>query len=151
MNPKMPRWSYASIHVAVKAIADANNIPFYYEGMEIHMEELEYYIELRVDGPVTLPLQGMKELLQFEVNILITVKDPNNLYKVPDIAGPFLTNSMEIIHVYQYNDGGSFVGCLKRRPILRGDRPSVHRNFGIVEKDTKVQQAIVEAHYEIIV
>lgn len=152
MDKNWARWIYASV---IKFFDDGINIDVFIEGMDRETEDLLDFAELRIDGPWFNEISSNYWKIRIEVNILIqSIMGDKNLYRFYDSIGDVNAAFKNCISVYKYadinnqNGDGSFLGCFKLI-IDRYDRENIKTsNFGQIDKNVKLQQATVEAHYE---
>lgn len=153
MDKNWSRWIFASI---TKHFDDIINLDVFIEGMDRQTKDLKKFAEIRVDGPKMNELNADYWRLYIEINILIqTVMDDSNLHLHWDNIGDVNMAFTRRISVYKYadkngqNGDGSQLGCFQL-VIDRYDRENiVTSNFGQIDKNVKLQQATVEAHYEL--
>lgn len=153
MNIDWPRWSIASI---IKHFSDeikSDTFPVFIEGMDRETNKDTDFAEIRVDGPWTNEISADYWRIYCEVNILIqSVMSDSDLYLIYRHIGLVNMAFQKCISVFKYGDepldDGSFLGCFKL-VIDRYNREQVKTsNFGQIDKSVKLQQATVEAHYE---
>lgn len=152
MDKKWARWIYASV---TKFFDDEIDIDVFVEGMDRETKDLKDFAELRIDGPWFNELSADYWKIYIEVNILIqSVMGDKNLHRFYDSIGDVNAAFQNCISVYKTpdingeNGDGSFLGCFKLA-IDRYDRENIKTsNFGQVDKNVRLQQATVEAHYE---
>jgi len=152
MDKNWPRWIFASM---TEYFSDAINIPVFIEGMDRETKDLKDFAEIRVDGPWMNELSVDVWKFRIEINILIqSVMGDKNLHRFYDDIGDVNFAFTNCISVYKHpdingqNGDGSFLGCFKLA-IDRYDRENIKTsNYGQIDKNVKLQQATIEAHYE---
>ena len=150
MNTNWAKWVVASV---IKYFSDNISFDVFIEGMDRETSKLSDFAEIRVDGPKFNELSKNYWKIRIEVNILIhSVMSDTDLYHFYDNIGIVNKAFQNCISVYKrgnnVEDDNSHVGCLKL-VIDRYDRENiVTSNFGQIDKSVKLQQATVEAHYE---
>ena len=152
MDKNWPRWIFASI---TKHFSDVISLPLFVEGMDRQTKDLKHFAEIRIDGPETNELSADYWRLYVEINVLIqTIMDDENLHRHWDNIGDVNMAFWNCISVYKHadkdgqNGDGSKLGCFKL-VTDRYDRENIDTsNFGQIDKSVKLQQATVEAHYE---
>ena len=121
--------------------------------MDRQTKDLEEFAEIRIDGPKINQLSKDYWRLYIEINILIqTVMDDDDLHRLYRNIGDVNMAFQNCISVYKYgtgdDDDDSQLGCFKL-VTDRFDRENiVTSNFGQIDKSVRLQQATVEAHYE---
>lgn len=152
MDKNWARWIFASV---TKFFNEEIDIDVFVEGMDRETEDLLDFAEIRVDGPWFNELSANYWKIRIEINILIqSVMGDKNLHRFYDSIGTVNFAFQKSIFVYKYadidgqNGDGSVLGCFKLA-IDRYDRENIKTsNFGQIDKNVKLQQATVEAHYE---
>ena len=152
MDKNWPRWIFASI---TKHFDNVIDLDLFVEGMDRQTKDLTSFAEIRIDGPKTNELSADYWRLYVEINVLIqTIMDDKNLHQHWDNIGNVNMAFWNCISVYKHadvkgeNGDGSQLGCFKL-VTDRYDRENiVTSNFGQIDKSVKLQQATVEAHYE---
>lgn len=149
-NESWPRWLKASIYKHFDTRKGSYHLSF--EGLNPRgTTELPSWAELRVDGPYCQELSKDYWNLYVEINVLISAqKNPDNLYAWDTMLGKFLSAFESSINVYKKGSGvvddDSLVGCLA---MLVGTRQQLQvSQFGQIEPDSNLQQAVIEAHYQ---
>jgi hypothetical protein len=150
MNINWPRWSYASItkHFAT----EISSIPIFIEGADRETDELADFVEIRVDGPWMNEISADYWRIYCEINILVQSVMDDDLHKLWRLIGEVNVAFQKCLSVYKYgtgnDDDSSFLGCFKF-VTDKYDREQVKTsNFGQINLNVKLQQATVEAHYE---
>ena len=150
MNKHWTRWIMASINTH---FSSAITLPYFIEGMDRETKDLTSFVEIRMDGPWFLELSANYWRVYIEVNIMIhTVMNDEDLYQHVKNIGNVTVAFQECISAYKYGNGDddddSQLGCLQL-VVERNDREQTKiSNFGQIDKSVKLQQATVEAHYE---
>ena len=152
MDKNWARWIFASV---TKFFEDGISIPVFVEGMDRETKDLKDFAEIRIDGPWFNELSAGYWKIYIEVNILIqSIMGDKNLHRFYDSIGDVNDAFQTCISVYKHpdvnsqNGDGSFFECFKLAED-RYDREVIKTsNFGQVDKNVKLQQATVEAHYE---
>lgn len=150
-NEQWPLWIMRSINKSFYASLAASNL--YIEGMTRDTRTLEKFFELRVDGPKATEESKDYWKLEVIVNILVMVAKVDDQNNIEDqyigLASAALSSA---INVYRYGktaesilNDDSLLGCLKRMPVIEPHR------FGIIEPDTAIIQATVEARYKMFI
>ena len=149
-NSNWPKWLKASIYKHFDARKGTYTLSF--EGqLPKATSGLEAWAELRVDGPYCQEISKDYWELYVEVNALISAhKSPDNLYAFDEMIGQFLSAFTSSIDVLKYGNGvgdnEAQLGCLA---MLVGTRQQLQvSQFGQIEADSDLQQAVVEAHYQ---
>lgn len=152
MNKHWARWIFASISEYFDA---AITIPVFIEGMDRETKDLSSFAEIRIDGPWFNELSANYWRIYIEVNVLIqTVMNDSDLHRFYKDIGDVNFAFQQNIPVYKRadNEGNngddSRLGCFQF-VTDRYDREQIKTsNFGQIDKNVKLQQATVEAHYE---
>jgi len=150
VDKNWPRWIFASI---TKHFAGIITLDVFLEGMDRQTKDLESFAEIRIDGPRTNELSADYWRLYVEINVLIqTIMDDSSLHSHWDNIGNVNMAFTQGICVHKYGDGDddddSSLGCLML-VTDRYDRENIiTSNFGQIDKSVTLQQATVEAHYE---
>ena len=150
MNKNWTRWVCASI---LKHCDDIITIDTFIEGMDRQTRDQTSLAEIRIDGPWFNEQNRDYWRLYIELNVLVpTVMDDDDLYLHYRNIGDVNMCFQNCIPVYKYGDGpdddSSQLGCLQL-VIDRYDREQIKTaNFGQIDKSVQLQQATVEAHFE---
>jgi hypothetical protein len=151
MIEHLPRWTHASIKDKIKR--NFSGCPIFIEGENDRKPEADFWIELRIDGPVIRPVGTNSEYRgEVQVNMVLTVnKDEKYVHILQDKVGlaiKVLNQCFEIKKVGSTDpvDDGSSVTVLQLMP----DQDIDFSNFGQVDPTVRVQQASVEAHYRFL-
>lgn len=149
-NKNWPKWLKASIYKHFDARKGSYNLSF--EGqLPKATNDLASWVELRVDGPYCRELSKDYWELYVEINTLISAQQsPDNLYAFDEMIGYFLAAFTSSIDIFKYgsgvDDNSAQLGCLS---MLIGTRQQLQvSQFGQIEPDSHLQQAVVEAHYQ---
>ena len=154
-NPYWSRWIVASCMKHFKAIyvASPYSLNVHCEGQPRQTNELQEWLEVRVDGPRIRRITKTQYDIYCEVNILCCVVPNQNVnsYRIHDLTGiaaEGFTNEVALLKIGPAtdpeNDGTQF-GCLR---LESGAREAIRVNiFGEVRPDTAMVQAAVEGHY----
>lgn len=145
------RWIKASyVQVIRKQLAGA---PLFVEGEDRLTSKEPAHYELRIDGPYTKPCGGRGEFKAYvEVNLLVTAtRDEKNRYAFDNLKGQManvLNQDFCIIRTGNVGiaeeDDESLVGVMQLLPVEQIKTS----DFGMIDTNTEVYQAVVEAHYE---
>ena len=151
VNPNWSRWIFAS---ASKHFADlANGVKFYIEGQPRDTKQTDQEIyEFRQDGPHYTEATRHQWNAYVEINILIqAAKLDDDFHRMRRLAG-VIEAAFTDIPVYKYgdtlDDDDSYLGCLKLRQDKRAGERIQTSHFGQIEKDTNLEQAVVEGHFD---
>lgn len=153
MNENWARWVFASVSKYFETACTGVATKFYVEGEERTIKDTEdTTIEVRMDGPDITDMGAGSYRLYIEVNVLVGVKkstDTHNLYR---LLGSVQEAMLSNISVYKYGsdtggvDTGDLLGCLQ---LLQNTREKIKTSvFGQIEKNTAIDQATVEGHFE---
>ena len=138
------RWTLIAFNKAADAQKTAD-YPVYIEGDERTTMLLRNFAEVRLDGPDMKQVSKDVHYLDVTFNLLINSKISNNLYELEETLGNFQKAFSNGIDVYKNgngdNDDDSLLGC-----YLLQDEIEVNK-FGIIENDTRLTQATLEARY----
>ncbi len=103
------------------------------------------WIEVRDDGPWGEKFPSSYRF-EYEINILIGIIDPENIFRMEEIGGQILKLLATDIPV---SDGIQEIGCL--RPIYNRIRKLQFNKFGIIDTSIEAEQATAEQRYEIYI
>lgn len=152
MDTNWSRWIFASITTHFDGII---TISTFVEGMDRQTKDLSEFAEIRIDGPRTNELSADYWRLYIEVNILIqTIMNDRDLHRHWKNIGDVNMAFLNCISVYKKadrdgnNGDGSRLGCFQLVTDRYNRENIVTSNFGQIDKSVKLQQATVEAHYE---
>jgi hypothetical protein len=139
------RWSLSAFLKAMDLVK--GDYPLYVEGDERTTRLDVNFVEVRVDGPDIDELCKNYFLLQCQLNVLINHKmSVTDLYSPERILGQFQTGFTNTVNVFRVGNGPdddqSFLGCYQ----LIG--PLDTSKFGVVNKDLRVVQLMLEARYK---
>lgn len=152
MNPNLDRWIYASI--CQHFTSRITSVPVCIEGARNLLADRKQSIEIRCDGPYYTELSKDYWRAYIEVNLLIqSAKVNNDMYAIRRLTGMVVGAFTQCITVYKYGsdaviDDGSVVDVFIRMDGT-SDREKIQvSHFGQVEPTVQLEQATVEAHYE---
>lgn len=153
INKNWPRWVFASVSKHIDDRKDG--LTLFIEGQHRDTEGLVDFLELRVDGPNFTEVSRGCFHFFVEVNILVqSAMDDSNFHRIHTdvgIAAAALTSS---IPVFKYgtgvDDDQSLLGCLRLIQDKRGREKVQVSHFGQIDPVTKLMQATVEGHYEML-
>jgi len=150
IQEEVPRWIFASVSKHFDTnVRVAKSLSMYIEGQHRETRNTEDFFELRLDGPVLTELSRNYWRIYFEVNVLIqAAMNESDFHKIHRYAG-YVASAFTMISVYKYGDDDSLFACI---PLLQDDRDRQRIqifHLGQINKDIKVQQAVVEGHYQI--
>jgi len=149
-NSNWDRWIFASVSQHFED--RRGTVPMYIEGMHRDTNELEEFIELRIDGPWFTEISKNCWYIYVEINVLCqAVKNNQDFHRMRKLAG-LVSNIFErCIRVYRYGnnpqDDQSVVGSLQRIDDHRGKERIQISHFGQIEPKMKLEQSTVETHY----
>ena len=148
-NPKWDRWIFASIAKHFETTVPA--LFLYVEGAPRKTNDQEDFFEVRVDGPFYTQRTRGEWYVRVEINCLLstTLGDKKNYQTHRVNAGLVVAGFTHVITVLKYGpdveDDESQLGCLQ---IDNADDKIITSHFGQIEPDVELQQATIEAHYE---
>lgn len=125
----------------------------YVEGDDRKTSELAEHFEFRLDGPYTTPCGSKTEYKAFiEVNILLTMaRNEANRYQFDNLKGAMAEALNRDFCIYRTGNVGtnelddeSLVGIMKLIPY----ESIKTSDFGNIDTNTEIYQAVTEAHYE---
>ena len=160
INPKWTRWAWASVleHFIV-ALAnnpnpDTDPLPVFAEGQKRDTNDLKTFCEIRMDGPWFTEVSKDCWRIYGEVNALVSAHmDEKDMHILHRSVGE-VTAAFTDISVYRFGDEAtdddSFVWCWKLIQDMRARERVQVANFGVIEPNTKLSQAIVEGHYDVL-
>lgn len=153
LNANLTRWITASINNHFETELSPAGYYRYYEGMSNRQtQNAEDYFEIRYDGPHLSEVSKGYWTVYVEINILSTVRVDKSVYQI-DVLNGHLVNAFTAgpIHIYRYGpanppDDGTLIGCLD---LLQEGKHRLEVNrLGIIDKDKRLHQAMVEGHYK---
>jgi hypothetical protein len=153
INPKWARWAFASVVNHFQNNLDTTRVPIFVEGEKRNTDTLKTFAEVRMDGPFFTEVSRDCYKIEGEVNILIQATlDEMDAQLIHRSVG-LVTAAFSDISVYRFGDepgdDNSFVWCWKLiNDSRRRERVQVS-HFGVIEPNTKLTQATVEAHYDV--
>lgn len=138
MNASLPK----SLKRAVVLYLTENydDVYWHVEGDDRETQGKEKWLELRTNGP---DRSGTRN--SFTVNILICWISPQNTYAIQEIAGQIaslLDTSIPVV-----DDEGALLGCLS--PEYDGRHKLEITNYGVIDKDLKMEQSTVTQNFVI--
>lgn len=144
-NSKWDRWIYASVS---KYFNDnKGDYALFFEGHDYDenaFNDAKKRVEFRMDGPAREERARDDWVLDFEVNLFISVtRSDSDVHTIYTIAGYIQSLFKNNIPIYKYGDGGALLGCLTLISEVKVSQ------LGQVEERTVVLQATVEGHYRI--
>jgi hypothetical protein len=151
-NPNWVRWVFASFSDHFTT-AFADKLPLYIEGQHRDTRELKDFLELRIDGPFAIQVSRGCWKLRSEVSILIqSVMDDKDYHRHVENLGIAQSAFDVCIPMFRYGcrdaDDDTFLGQMKLLQN-RANRDFLEvYNFGQIDKDRKLMQGTVEAHYQ---
>jgi len=131
-------------------------IPVYLEGSIRVTKALSDFVEIRMDGPWFSKRSPQEWYLFFELNCLVQHKMDNNIYSIDKVLGE-VQAAYTPIQILDFT-GVDFdedvdleslprIVCVKQS--LKSPRPWLEtRRFGLIDKDLRLEQAMVEGHYD---
>ena len=151
MDERMYVWCIASIRKALRLRIQDSRIPdlAYYFSSDIRDTNKEpAVVEIRIDGPMTLKSGTKKEwCLRVEVNLLIkTTRNLTDLYhhqKNVAVANKVLLEDICVFQLGYEDSNKQSVGTFQL--VEPGVVVAEH---GQIDDSVEVQQATIEAHYE---
>jgi len=151
MRKEIPKWLFASVAKHFSTLAD--NYNYYVTGNQRATEDLDSWIELKIDGPHIDRLSSGKVKYTCEVDVQIYCKrDPHNLYKYLEITGDVLDRFTEHIGIFKLGseptDDQSYFTCMKLN--YDGSKPLNVAHFGDTGINEKISVSDVEGHYYFI-
>jgi hypothetical protein len=153
INKHLNRWIKASFIQALRPLCEQGAYLFV-EGEDRGTDaQMSKRIEVRLDGPYTRPAGSRIEWCSFvEVNLLCNIsRDEGNIYARDNIKGLMAEMLSRDFCIYKVGNVGrepaddeSLVGVMQLLPV---DAIKVS-DFGLIDSNTEVYQAVAEAHYE---
>ena len=154
VNPKWSRWAFASVSNHFFNEIDKSRLPLFVEGQKRNTDTLKTFAEIRMDGPWYTEVSRGCWKIYGEVNILVQATlDERDTHLIHRSVG-LVTAAFTDISVFRFGDepgdDDTFVWCWKLLQDSR-DRERIQvANFGVIEPNTKLTQAVVEGHYEVM-
>jgi len=150
MNEHWTRWIFASV---TKYIKEHLTTPSIIEGQHkgSELDEVDR-VEIRLDGPIySNPSHGWWKAY-IEVNLLIqSVINDTDFHCQERIIGECCSALAAMIPIYKYgggdDDDDSLLGCMKL-VSNRKDEDLIVSRFGQLKPSIKLNQAMVECHYD---
>jgi hypothetical protein len=149
-NENWERWVNVSVN---KHFAEnKGDTECFIEGFTRNTQQLEDYIEIRIDGPDVRETSRGKWKLYFEINILVVVKTTHkDVYRIKRLTGRLVPLFLDCIEVRRWGNGPeddqTLLGCLK---LIVPEQPKEKVQvayFGKIRPDTDILQSTVEGHY----
>lgn len=151
INPAIQRWVKASI---IKQIRDLlKGMQTFVEGMDRQTSKVPNHFEVRLDGPYFKACGSNGEWKAFiEVNILVnTTRDEKNFYLHDNMKGTATEALSRAFCIYKTGNEGKEAGddgtLFEVMQLDTKDEIKV-ADFGMIDTNIEVFQAVVEAHYE---
>lgn len=151
IDPAIQRWVQASM---IKQLKDLlKGTATFYEGSDRLTSREQKFYEVRVDGPYYEPCGSRGEFKAYiEVNILISsTRDEKNLFIQANMKGIAVSALCRDFCIYRIgnigkedSDDESYFEMMK---LITKDQIKASE-FGMIDPNTEVFQAVVEAHYE---
>lgn len=150
MNSNWERWINSSVAKYIKGICDTNNVSLFVEGSPRNTEELQDWVELRIDGPSWHGATKDEWVAHLEINILILSKmnqvDNSRLLKNIGLMRTALSQTIPVLKLgKEVQDDQSHITCL----ILKNTgKESLEVNqLGQVTENTQLQRATVDGMF----
>jgi len=146
------RWIFASVSQHFED--RRGTVPLYIEGMHRETNELEEFIELRIDGPWFTEISRNCWKIFVEINVLCQVVMNNqNFHRMRALTGLVSRIFDRCIKVYKFGnnlqDDQSQFCVLQRQDGGKGREKIQISHFGQIEPKLQLEQATVEAHYSV--
>ena len=124
------------------------------EGQKRNTDELKTFYEVRMDGPWFTEVSRDCWKIYGEVNILVQATlDERDTQLIHRSVG-LVTAAFTDISVYRFGDepgdDNTFVWCWQLLQDTRARERVQVAHFGVIEPNTKLTQAVVEGHYEVL-
>lgn len=158
IDPHWARWIHASAakHFKAAAVAATPELHMHVEGFKRQTEELEEWIEFRLDGPYYKEYNRGHYQANVEINVAVMVTEQgDDAYRIHDINGIVAAAFTFGIPVFKLGpssdpeNDGSYWGCLT---LLPGERERIQTSiFGKIRPDTDLLQSTVEGHYRLFI
>ncbi len=150
MNVHWERWINASIGKAIKALCDASSVSLYVETSPRATDNLQDWVELRVNGPMWQG--GFKDewMAEVEINIFILSKanqvDNHRLLKNIGLMRNRLSQPIPVLKLgNSVDDDQSYITCLK---LDSKDKDKLKVNqLGQVTGTTPLMRATVDGMF----
>lgn len=141
------RWTVAAFFKAAKEV-EISQYPVYFEGDEKTTRLERNFVEVRLDGPDFEEVSKDYYRLDVVLNLLVNSKlDPNDVYAISRVVGQYQRAFANNIQVYKVGTGvaddGSWFGCYQIQSKIEQNK------FGVVSKDSRVEQITLEASYRL--
>lgn len=156
-NPNWPRWIFASVSKHFADAASVAGVPLFIEGQHRDTLELKDFFEMRMDGPTLREVSKGCWVLRIEINILVqSAMDDSNYHRIHQDVGIVSAAFEKSIGVYKKGrndpdpDDQSFLGCLKLIQNASTRDFLEINHFGQIDTKTKLIQATVEGHYNML-
>lgn len=152
IDENWPRWIRASIAKHFQTVL-TGRVSMYLEGdVPLNGNNLDNYVELRIDGPdLSILSPKLSKLIVVVDALVVNLKSTNNIYIFDQNIGITMTAFTRAIQVLKYgngpNDDMSEAFCLKQTPDVNNDRVILTR-FGQINPDIRIQQTSLECTYE---
>lgn len=151
INPSLQRWVKASMIKQLKDLLKGK--PTFIEGMDRQTSKVPNHFEVRLDGPYFKACGSRGEWRAFiEVNILVnTTRDEKNIYLQDNMKGIATAALSQSFCIYKTGNVGKEDGddgTLFGHMLLDTKDEIKVSEFGMIDTNTEVFQAVVEAHYE---
>ena len=147
----LKRWIKASFIQILRPLVE-QGFTLYVEGQDRQTNKTPNFIELRIDGPYTDPIGSFGEYRSYiEVNLLGTSTRDDNIFHRDNLQGlmQYMLNR-DVWIKRTGNEGKNPVddgSCFELMKLLASDRLKTS-DFGQIDPNTEVYQAVCEAHYE---
>lgn len=147
-DPKWARWIFASF--SNHFYHNRQSIPFFVEGEERGTEQLEDYIEFRMNGPMMKECSKDYWLFEVVVNILVVHKmNDQSIHTLHDLVGKISAAFFSCISIWKYGEGNDlnpdFLGVMR---LIERDKQKIQINhIGKINPDVNELQSMVEGYY----
>ena len=147
----LKRWIKASIKKELTKWLQGG--PVFIEGEDRSTSKDPQHYELRIDGPYLRPIGSNRDYCAYiEVNILASsTRDESNVYGRENLQGQMQYALNRDICIYRTGNVGkdeadteTQIGVMQLLPV---DQIKVS-DFGMIDTNTEIYQAVAEAHYE---
>lgn len=152
LSKNLERWIFASFAQHFKN--QQSSIPLYIEKLDKNYRSSDKdWAEFRLDGPYYRFPSKTTTIIELEVNVYISsLMDSGDIYRLDSNIGVFRSAFTPEISIYRYGDGPEddqqLWGCFRLSPIVSGDRELRVTRLGQVEPRTRMENAVIEGHYE---
>lgn len=151
INPAIQRWVKASMVKQIKDLLGGKNT--FIEGMDRMTSKVANHFEVRLDGPYYKACGSRGEWRAFiELNILVnTTRDEKNIFLQDNMKGVAVAALSRAFCIYRTGNEGKEDGddgTLFGHMMLDTKDEIKASEFGMIDTNTEVFQAVVEAHYE---